>query len=97
MAVDGINQRLEALGFQIGISYQAYIYPLSNTTMFVIEGRRVKGYPTYRYTFYKVSYFYKDGRRCNEKVYFEDASVVDTVRFVEKILRNIQNKKEVNK
>lgn len=94
MALNGINERLASLGFQVGIPYEAYIFTLSAITTFVLEGRRMKGYSTYRYTFYKVSYYFDDGRMCNVKVYFEDASVIDTVRSVEKIISEIKKRRE---
>ncbi|UJL48145.1 hypothetical protein KFZ58_02390 [Virgibacillus sp. NKC19-16] len=66
-----INQRFLGLGFQVGIPSQVFIRDISIRTSLVVEGHREKGYSTYRYTFYKITYYPKGS---HEKVYMENAS-----------------------
>lgn len=66
-----ITDRFKALGFQVGVSHQVFVKDLSKRTSLIIEGERKKGYATYRYMFYKVTY---GPRGKDEKVYVENAS-----------------------
>lgn len=66
-----INQRFKSLGFQVGIASQVFVRDISSRTSLVVEGKREKGYSTYRYAFYKITYYPKGS---HEKVYMENAS-----------------------
>ncbi|WP_188943812.1 hypothetical protein [Virgibacillus salexigens] len=66
-----INQRFRDLGFQVGIASQVFVRDISQRTSLVVEGKRERGYSTYRYTFYKITYYPKGSY---EKVYMENVS-----------------------
>lgn len=67
-----LDERFRSLGFNVGIPYQVYVLDLSRQTMLIVEGVREKGYATYRYSFYKRTYFPNGKKR--EKVYAENVS-----------------------
>ncbi|MEK4303706.1 hypothetical protein [Oceanobacillus sp. FSL K6-0251] len=87
----GLTERLKSLGFVVDVPvtekgeyhyfYHAYVKDLSSNTSLIIEGYRKKGYPTYRFTFYKATYF-GGGVKVREKVYVENASPVQVIRKV---------------
>ncbi|QDI92494.1 hypothetical protein EPH95_15925 [Salicibibacter halophilus] len=66
-----ITDRFRELGFQVGVSHQVFVKDLSKNTSLIVEGERKQGYVTYRYMFYKVTYY---PRGKDEKVYMENAS-----------------------
>ncbi|KKI85326.1 hypothetical protein WZ76_15805 [Shouchella clausii] len=67
-----LDERFRALGFCVGIPYRVYTLDLSRQTMLIVEGVKMKGYATYRYTFYKRTYLPNGKKR--EKVYAENVS-----------------------
>ncbi|GAJ99571.1 hypothetical protein [Geomicrobium sp. JCM 19055] len=80
-----LDQRFKRLGFNVGISYQVFIKDLSGSTSLVVEGARITGYPTYRYSFYKVTYL-PDGAKAREKIYVENESASRVLRRVTSFL-----------
>ena len=93
------NERFEKLGFIADVPemrngkftepYKAYIKDLSPHTSLFVEGYKKKGYSTYRYSFYKVTYI-KGGRKINQKVYAENVSLVKVLRQVTSFLHFIE-------
>ncbi len=88
-----MDERFLNLGFTVGSASVLYVKELSRWTMLVVEGERKKGYATYRYTFYKVSYL-PNGNRRDEKVYLENASPRLMLQKVTSFLTYINQKGE---
>lgn len=86
-----MDERFLELGFTVGRGSVVYVKELSRLTMLVVEGERKKGYTTYRYTFYKVSYL-PNGDRKHEKVYLKDASPRKVLQKVTSFLRYINER-----
>ncbi|MCM2675502.1 hypothetical protein [Alkalicoccobacillus plakortidis] len=83
-----MDEHFSALGFTVGKGSVVYVKELSKLTMLVVEGERKRGYATYRYTFYKMSYL-PNGDRKQEKVYLKDASPKKVLQKVTSFLMYI--------
>ncbi|MEK4300908.1 hypothetical protein MKY30_16220 [Oceanobacillus sp. FSL W8-0428] len=100
--MQSLSKRLKNLGFVADLPetvkgkkhyyYQAYIKDLSNNTSLIIEGYRKKGYPTYRFTFYKRTYF-KGGGKVSEKIYLNNASPIKMMQKVTSFINYLERSK----
>ena len=88
-----MDERFLDLGFTVGKGSIVYVKELSRLTMLVVEGERKKGYATYRYTFYKMSYL-PNGDKKHEKVYIKDTSPQKVLQKVTSFLMYINKMPE---
>ncbi|MEX5838746.1 hypothetical protein D070_02595 [Bacillus velezensis] len=92
--MSAVDDQFRRLGFNVGIPSLVFVRSLSRDCMLVVEGKRVKGFSEYRYTFYKTRYL-PDGRMTSVKVYIENQGVKRVLLRVASFLLFLERTKQI--
>ncbi|WP_125123558.1 hypothetical protein [Bacillus amyloliquefaciens] len=92
--MSAVDDQFRSLGFNVGIPSLVFVRSLSRDCMLVVEGKRVKGFSEYRYTFYKTRYL-PDGRMTSVKVYIESQGVKRVLLRVASFLLFLERTKQI--
>ncbi|MDF3257417.1 hypothetical protein [Bacillus velezensis] len=92
--MSAVDDQFRSLGFNVGIPSLVFVRSLSRDCMLVVEGKRVKGFSEYRYTFYKTRYL-PDGRMTSVKVYIENQAIKRVLLRVASFLSFLESTRQI--